>query len=382
MYWQVDGGQPVLMTDNSTDYPHKEFDADLSSWNWKGTGPYVLTFTAKDLKGNVIGTAARTIYTGATTTTATSATASATNTNTSTPATTLAIANPLAGKKIYFDSNNSAAQTINSIKSYDASDANLLQKIATQPEAIWLGSWLSDSDTVTTIKNALAAAKSQGAIANFVLYNIPQRDCGSFSAGGANNPAGYQSWINTVTGAIGSNQAITILEPDALADASCLSTSDQATRISLIAGAVKTLKTDSGDYVYIDAGHPNWIASTTMSTLLKQAGIAQADGFSLNVSNYETTADDISYGTDISSQTGGKHFIIDTSRNGNGSDGEWCNANGSALGSNPTTSTGQSLVDAFLWVKHPGESDGNCNGGPSAGTWWTDYAVALAKNTH
>jgi len=54
MYWQVDGGGLVLMPDNTADYPHKEFVADLSSWTWHGNGPYHLNFVAKDLNGNVI----------------------------------------------------------------------------------------------------------------------------------------------------------------------------------------------------------------------------------------------------------------------------------------------------------------------------------------
>jgi hypothetical protein len=54
MYWQVDGGGLVLMWDDSTDYPHKQFDADLSGWNWRGSGPYRLNFVAKDLSGNTI----------------------------------------------------------------------------------------------------------------------------------------------------------------------------------------------------------------------------------------------------------------------------------------------------------------------------------------
>ena len=34
---------------------------------------------------------------------------------------------------------------------------------------------------------------------------------------------------------------------------------------------------------------------------------------------------------------------------------------------------------AYLWVKRPGESDGPCNGGPSAGQWWPEYALGLAQ---
>ena len=69
----------------------------------------------------------------------------------------------------------------------------------------------------------------------------------------------------------------------------------------------------------------------------------------------------------------------DTSRNGLGSTSEWCNPHGQALGVAPTTNTGHPLVDAFLWIKQPGESDGTCQGGPKAGSWWTDIALELSK---
>ena len=55
MYWQVDGGALVTMPTNNTDYPHKQFDADLTGWNWKGSGPYKINFVAKDNSGNNLG---------------------------------------------------------------------------------------------------------------------------------------------------------------------------------------------------------------------------------------------------------------------------------------------------------------------------------------
>ena len=123
---------------------------------------------------------------------------------------------------------------------------------------------------------------------------------------------------------------------------------------------------------------------------LKQAGIEEADGFSLNVSNYKATETEIKYGKEISKRLGGKHFVIDTSRNGNGppveecknADGEacWCNPPGRALGTPPTTETADPLVDAYLWLKKPGESDGKCNGGPKAGMFWQERALELARN--
>jgi endoglucanase len=117
-----------------------------------------------------------------------------------------------------------------------------------------------------------------------------------------------------------------------------------------------------------------------MGERLKSAGIADASGFALNVSNFYRNAENIAYGEQVSRLVGGKHFIIDNSRNGNGSsNGEWCNPRGRALGSAPTVATGHRLVDAFLWIKRPGESDGACTGGPQAGQWWGDYALDLAK---
>lgn len=100
------------------------------------------------------------------------------------------------------------------------------------------------------------------------------------------------------------------------------------------------------------------------------------------MANFVQTDESIRYGTQISAQVGGKHFLIDTSRNGNGpiSAAAICNPRGRALGNLPTTTTGNVLVDALLWVKVPGESDGVCNGGPPTGAWWADYALELARN--
>ena len=73
---------------------------------------------------------------------------------------------------------------------------------------------------------------------------------------------------------------------------------------------------------------------------------------------------------------------MDTSRNGRGAapGGAWCNPPGRLLGAAPTASTGNPLIDGYLWIKRPGESDGTCNGGPPAGTWWPAYALELALN--
>jgi endoglucanase len=411
MYWQVDNGNLVLMNDNYADYPHKEASVDLSGWNWKGTGPYVLNFVAKDKNGQVVGQTTRTIYTGSKTPVSPSGTLNATvvsgtvtQTNTSIsgqsfPTTAPASVSvsapvsapapvvsspvivpsispslPLTSTQLYVDPNSQAAAAV---KASSGTDATLLKKISENATAVWLGNWYSDAQTKDKITTVMSAAKAQNAIPSFVLYNIPARDCGSYSAGGVNSPDGYRSWINVVANAINGGKAIVVLEPDALPQSNCLSGTDQTTRFNLLSGAVSTLKA-KGATVYLDAGHSGWKSVDEMAALLNKAGIAQADGFSLNVSNFDATLSEVNYGKQISAKVGNKHFVVDTSRNGNGSNGEWCNPSGRALGERPTTSTGDSLVDAYLWVKAPGESDGQCNGGPSAGTWWNSYALGLA----
>jgi endoglucanase len=135
----------------------------------------------------------------------------------------------------------------------------------------------------------------------------------------------------------------------------------------------------------MDAGNAGWGKPDQIFEPLQRAGIDQADGFSVNVSNFYSTEDSIAYGKELSSKVGDKPFVIDTSRNGNGPytggnpDERWCNPPGRALGETPTTKTADPLVDAYVWVKRPGESDGECKGGPKAGEWWADYALKLAK---
>jgi endoglucanase len=159
----------------------------------------------------------------------------------------------------------------------------------------------------------------------------------------------------------------------------CLSEADQSTRLSLLRDATTVLNAQAATSVYIDAGHSRWLSAGEAAQRLNDAGIAQADGFSLNVSNFGTTSGEVAYGNQVSALVGGKHFVVDTSRNGNGANGEWCNPSGRALGEKPSLQTGQPLADGYLWVKRPGESDGTCNGGPVAGQFWPEYALGLAQ---
>ena len=287
--------------------------------------------------------------------------------------------NPFSGAKWFIDPYSNARKQADAWRLSRPADAAQMDKIAGQPQADWFGDW--SGDVQAAVSNRVTQISSAGALPVLVAYDIPLRDCGSYSGGGATSPDAYKAWIRAFAAGIGTRRAIVILEPDALAGMDCLSAADQQTRLALLSDAVGVLRTYAGVSTYVDAGHSGWQSAATMASRLQSAGVANARGFTLNVSNFMTTADQRSYGDQVSGLIGGKHYVVDTSRNGLGPapDGQWCNPSGRALGDRPTAATGDALADAYFWVKRPGESDGTCNGGPAAGSWWADYALGLAQ---
>ncbi|GAB2604615.1 glucanase [Paractinoplanes abujensis] len=305
------------------------------------------------------------------------------------PAAAPAASAPPVPPTLYVDP---AGPAVEQVKTYEAvgrtADAALIRKIADRPVAAWFAD--ETTDPAVRARTLVTAAAAAGQVPVLTLYRIPQRDCGSHSGGGAVTAAEYQAWVGSIAAAITGHRAIVVVEPDAVAQAvqGCLSSAERAERYRLLGHAIDTLTANQQLKVYLDGGNPSWITDTArMGDALKKAGVERADGFALNVANFETTTANVTYGTKLSKHLGGAHFVIDTSRNGNGPakktsdyDGHWCNPPGRALGDTPTLRTGHRLVDAYLWIKRPGESDGACGkGAPPAGQWWADYALALAR---
>jgi cellulase/cellobiase CelA1 len=288
--------------------------------------------------------------------------------------------NPFQGATFYADPYANAAREA----ADDPANAEVWNRIAEHAQADWFGDWYAASEVERVAADRVATITGAGALPVFVVYAIPQRDCGGYSSGGTNTPADYQTWVDSFARGLGSARVAIVLEPDALPMLDCLSSADAATRLELLRWAVDRLNQQPGASVYLDAGNSHWVPAATMAERLRDANVAAARGFSLNVSNYHWTGDEVAYGTAVSDAIGGKPFVVDTSRNGLGpstdpTDPEtWCNPPGRALGTPPTAATGNARVDAYFWVKRPGESDGTCKGGPTAGSWWRDYALGLA----
>jgi endoglucanase len=344
------------------------------------------------------------------------------------------------------------------LKDGEVKNALLITAMEKVPQAVWLTGGTS-SEVSSSVTQTLHEARFQHSLPVLVLYNVPGRDCGSYSAGGAENTAAYETWVDAIANSIGNEKVLIILEPDSLADlpSDCGYDPNQvnvdqltADRYTQINYALTKLEAGLQTSVYLDAGNSHWQAVPTITLRLVQAGIAQAQGFFTNVSNfnldsYESTFDtwvsdclafgqdpeeggwrlghysycasqyyspygtvnpnDIStwvytdewYQGNMGTAVAATHFVIDTSRNGQGTlntsiyaaapynqppsvtitlgNGNWCNPPGRGLGTHPTAKTGVPLLDAYLWVKTPGESDGTCDSAGGARAWdYSDYS--------
>jgi endoglucanase len=357
------------------------------------------------------------------------------------------------------------------LRQHKFADAARVGTMITTPQAVWFTKG-TPQQVEREVRQTMALAALQRAVPQLVVYYLPFRDCGQFSAGGAQTPDQYAAFVDAVARGIGSRQAIVILEPDGLGLIPQTVTSgapvcdpappdgghsDSAnTRFDLLNGAVDRLERQPGARVYLDGTHSHWLAVGDISTRLVRAGLQRADGFFVNVSNYRFTEQVAKYGTWISkciafannpddggwrlghydycasqyfspkgpvrpddfstwhftdqwydeslgAATPTTRFVIDTSRNGQGhwtptvhydDAQDWCNPPGRGVGARPTLNTGMPLVDALLWVKTPGQSDGQCNRGiagsttdpewggitdPAAGEWFPQQALQLAQ---
>jgi cellulose 1,4-beta-cellobiosidase len=324
-------------------------------------------------------------------------------------------------------------------------DAALLRKVATYPTAIWL-SWIRDTKNLPRVLDDAQKQQDAGGqpvVPVFVVYNIPGRDCNAEASAGElqltpEGEARYQrDYIDVIAAALAAHPKLRvafILEPDSLANLitnlanpKCQEAAPYYKRG--IAYAISKLSQPNG-FLYLDAAHAGWLgwpkniakAGPLYKEVIDMAGGPdRIRGFATDVSNYDPVKDptapprvasypandELGYVQDLaknlsSAGLDGKGFVIDTGRNGRPnvrtSPGNWCNIKGAGLGERPQANPAPN-VDAFLWIKVPGDSDGvadpkaprydsNCSsddatpGAPQAGDMFASYLIDLAKNAN
>ncbi|MCB5177861.1 glycoside hydrolase family 6 protein [Streptomyces antimicrobicus] len=274
-------------------------------------------------------------------------------------------------------------------------DAQVLRRIAEEPVALWAPA----GDPAPAVRRAVRSAGPAQRVVVLTVHQLPYRDCGRTAVAGgplprpgAGDAGAYRRWVEAFAGAVGGARAVVVLEPGAVGQVldgdGCLTGARREERLRLLGEAVERLKRNPATKVYLDAGEADPERDPEqLAAVLGRAGLARADGFALNVSGFRPDAEVRAFGARLSKATGGKHFVVDTGRNGAGAPPGGparpgrpaCNPPGRALGTPPTDRTGDPLVDAYLWIRPPGDSDGPCRGGPPAGTWWPEHALGLAR---
>jgi endoglucanase len=292
--------------------------------------------------------------------------------------------NPLVGQ-LWWDQNTEWNDTWNGYRALlrrgRNADARKVLRLAETPQFRWFGMW--EQPVIHKLRGMFEAAGD--AVPLLAVFGDDHSCDGDRTGGGAAGDAKYRRWIDKVARGIGTSEVVIALEPDSLGLVDCLVPSRRGPRLRTLAYGVKKLSKLPNATVYIEAGASDWMTPQEAARKLKAVGVKRVRGFMLNATHMTTNAANIRHGLKISKLVGGKHFIVNTSHNGNGPlyrNGHtiWCNPPNAAAGTLPTTKTGNGKVDAFMWVERPGFSNGACNGGPArVGAWWEKRAIQMVE---
>ncbi|KDR68794.1 hypothetical protein GALMADRAFT_104642 [Galerina marginata CBS 339.88] len=331
----------------------------------------------------------------------------------------------------------------------NAAKARTVQKIPTF-------SWLADSASVSGVKDLVTDAllaqpfSRNKQVVQLVVYNLPDRDCSAKASAGEFSLADdglnkYKGFIDSVVTQLSTANAkklsfVVLLEPDSLANVvTNLNVEKCANAASAykqgISYAIAKLQLPNVA-IYLDAGHGGWLgwdsnlapAAAIFAEVLQGAqnitAGATVRGLATNVSNYNqyispvrenftqfsSSWDEFHYVNSLTpfllSAGYPAHFIIDQGRAGQAGVrtdwGQWCNVKNAGFGTRPTTSQAvlnNTFVDAIVWVKPGGESDGTSDStsprfdttcvdavaqvpAPEAGLWFNAYTVGLVKGAN
>ncbi|GIJ84027.1 hypothetical protein Asppvi_002860 [Aspergillus pseudoviridinutans] len=363
------------------------------------------------------------------------------------PATTAAAhGNPFEGHQLYANPYYASEVENLAIPSLTGSLVAKASAVAKVPSFVWMDTAAKVSKMGEYLKDIKAqndAGASPPIAGIFVVYNLPDRDCAALASNGELVIAGggiekYKVYIDSIREHIDNypdTQIILVIEPDSLANLvtnmavpKCANAHDaylECTNYAL------TKLTAPNVAMYLDAGHAGWLgwpaniapAAELYASVYKNASSpASVRGLVTNVANYNAfiattcpsytqgnaVCDEKSYINNFAPQLASAgfdaHFIVDTGRNGKQPTGQlawgdWCNVIGTGFGARPTTDTGDKLVDAFVWVKPGGESDGTSDTSakrydahcgledalkpaPEAGTWFQAYFEQLLRSAN
>ncbi|MBA3358938.1 MAG: glycoside hydrolase family 6 protein [Thermoleophilaceae bacterium] len=303
--------------------------------------------------------------------------------------------NPLIGRRWVLDRQWGVAwRAARHLRSSGRSgDAQLVERIAVNPVFKKFGKY--DRSPADAVRKYIQRARQAepGATPQIQIMRHEGEECHPrYLAGGVAADNSYKRWLDGLADGIGNSRVVIAYEPDSVGTVDCLAPHRRAARYRMLAWGVDRVSQLPNATVYIEGGACDWKPASMIAKRLRKIGIHKVRGFMVNATHYASTRCNLNYGRQLSRMVGGKHFIINTSENGNGgqyfyartSQGRrrntvWCNPTNTKMGPRPTTNTGDPLADAFVYIGRPGFSSGRCNGGPQTGSWWLERALTLAR---
>lgn len=297
-----------------------------------------------------------------------------------------------------------------------------LQEKAKKVKYVPTAAWLAWEGATNEVPQYLNEAGSKTVV--FVLYMIPTRDCNAnASVGGSGSLDKYKGYVDNIYNTINrypDSRIVMILEPDTIGNLVTANNDNcrnvQNMHKQALSYAISKFGTQKNVRVYLDAAHGAWLNShadrtaQVIAEILRNAGNGKIRGISTNISNYQQVSDEYQYHQNLNRALEnqgfrGMKFIVDTSRNGQNVsaafsiNNTWCNFKGAGLGARPQANPSSSmpLLDAYMWIKTPGEADGSATGSradpvcarqdslqgaPDAGSWFHDYFVMLLQNAN
>ncbi|OAQ66252.1 exoglucanase 2 precursor [Pochonia chlamydosporia 170] len=353
--------------------------------------------------------------------------------------------NPYSGVDLWANAFYASEVSSLAIPSLTGAMATAAAAAAKVPSFMWMDTLSKTPLMEQTLADIRAANKKGGNYAGqFVVYDLPDRDCAAAASNGEysiadGGVAKYKNYIDTIRKIVTTYSDIRILlviEPDSLANlvtnlnvAKC--SNAKSAYLECVNYAITQLNLPNVA-MYLDAGHAGWLgwpanqdpAAQLYAQVYKDAGSPSSlRGLATNVANYNawdiSSAPSYTQGNAVYDEKlfihalgplltshgwSGAHFITDQGRSGKQPTGQsqwgdWCNAKGTGFGIRPSANTGDELLDAFVWVKPGGESDGTSDTSaarydyhcgmsdalqpaPEAGTWFQAYFVQLLTNAN
>jgi endoglucanase len=304
---------------------------------------------------------------------------------------------PLTGARPFVDPESLIADQVKSMRRRHPQAASMLNVIAKQPWVQRFGHGIPNPEVPVSEYLERANVEQPGSVPELSTYwlvdaGLTHAKCGHYSDSPARQAA-WHNWIEHFAQGIGDYRAVLFFEVDSLITVGCLSHHGLQVRLAEIRDAISVLSQQPRLVIYLDAGAADALPATKAARLLRDAGVAQIQGFFLNATHFDWTLHEIHYGDEISRLTGGKHFVVSTSENGRGplvpsnrtEDGNeiLCNPAGRGLGPKPTFDTGYPKVDAFAWIGNPGKSGGTCRpGAPPVGYFWPQFEMQLVRDAN